>query len=196
LNKLSELVVYLKKKGLKETFLRIKSRYFSITEFVLFRNDLTNSSTTLDEVPDIEHRLGELEELKRCRHERSDLPREFYVDQTHGGKEFYLGYYKGELAQICWVFRRGEYSRFFKFANESSRELNYIVTLTKFRKMGLPAIFTDYLCASLKANGVNVVVVGIAASNTNMIRGMKNTDFYEFKRVVSFLSFVKKTTIG
>jgi len=195
LSRLSELTVYLKKKGLKETISRIKSRYFSITEFVLFRNDLNAGSTKFREDPDIEYRLGDMEELKQYRIEHPDLPREFYIDQTHEGKEFYLGYYKGELAQICWVFRRGDYSRFFILADDASCELNYVITLPEFRGKGFSANISNYICNQLVKEQLRAVVVGIAANNILMIKGMKNTDFYEFKKVDSWFSFVKRTVV-
>ncbi len=193
MNKYSELMVYFKKKGLKDTIARIKSRYFSINEFVLFRNDLKDTSSMYQLIPDVEYRTGTLEELIEYRNEHIDLPREFYIDQTHGGKEFYLGFYKGELAQICWVFRKGEYSRFFTFKDDSSCEVNYIITLPQYRGKGISAYILNYICDKLAKEEIKVAVGGIATGNVLMVKGMKSTGFYEFKRVKSYFSYINKT---
>lgn len=195
MNKLSELIVYLKKKGLKETISRIKFRYFSITEFVLLSCDISKFEPTMESNPDIEYKFGDMNVLEEYRRKYIELPREFYVDQTHGAKEFYLGYYKGELAEICWVFRKGEYSRFFAINDEAVCELNYIITLPQFRGKGLPAHFVDYMFTQLKHQNIDKVVIGVSANNVNIIKAMKHTGFCEFKRVKSYLSILAKTKI-
>lgn len=196
MGKLSELAVYIKKKGLKETINRIKSRYFSITKFDLFGCDLTSfNASSFNAEPDIEYCLGDIDELNKYRSEHPDLPREFYVDQTHGGKEFLLGYFNGELAQICWVFRKGDYSRFFDIVNETSCELNYIITLPKFRGKGLPAKFVAFICDYLLSSNIKKVVVAISSKNVLMIKGMKATKFRHYKTIKSYCSFVIKDKV-
>lgn len=195
MKRFSELIVYFKKKGIKNTISRIKRRYFSISEFILFQRDLENSCCLTEKSADIEYIKGDIQALKQYRELHINLPREFYIDQTHGGSEFYMGYYKGDLAQICWVFSNGDYSRFFSFKDYSTCELNYIITLPQFRGKGLPAKFTNYLCEQLKNRNIKTVVVGIAASNVNMIKGMKYTGFAELKRIKSYFSIVKKVVV-
>lgn len=178
-----------------ETITRIKSRYFSINEFVLFRNDLRDTDSIYQLITDVEYLLGTMDELRLYRDKYHDLPREFYIDQTHGGKEFYLGFYKGELAQICWVFRRGGYSRFFNFKDDLSAEVNYIITLPLFRGKGFSANILNYICNQLANEGLRAVYGGIAADNVLMVRGMQSTGFHEFKRVKSYFSALIKTSV-
>ena len=195
MSRLTELIVYLEKKGIKETLSRIKLRYLSISEFVVFHRNLESSNFQAEISPDIKYVKGEIEALQQFRDQHPSLPREFYIDQTHNGKEFYLGYYKGDLAQICWLFYKGDYSRFFSFKDDSSCELNYIITLPQFRGNGLPAKFTNYICDQLKSKKIKNVVVAIASGNANMVKGMKGTDFIEIKRIISYCSFLNKMKI-
>lgn len=196
LSKYSELVVFFRKKGLKATVNRIVSRYFTITEFLIYRNDPTISNTIFEADPDVEYGLGHIEVLKRYRSDHPDLPREFYVDETHGGKEFYLGYYKGELAQICWVFRKGEYSRFFKMTDDSTCELNYIINLPAFRGKGLPARFINFVSSDLLDKGLKTILMAVSLNNSNMTHMMTKTRFKELKKVKSVFSISKKITVN
>ncbi len=140
----------------------------------------------------VEGNLGLLN--KECEG-RTDLPREFFIDQTHGGKIFYLVYYGNELAYIHWIFRKGEYSRFFKIQDDTTVEFNYNITLLKFRGNRLQAKTMNYICEDLKKKGYKKVLGAVAVGNVLSIKGMNKTGLKEFKRVKSFFSVVKKTRI-
>lgn len=195
MNKLLELYTYVFKKGLKNTLIRIKSRYFSVSEFVLFSRSIDNFICVNINNCDFEYSVGDIEQLRQYRKSNSNLPREFYIDETHGGKEFYFGFFKGELAQICWVFRKGEYSRFFEIVNDSTCELNYLVTLKKFKGNGKSSNIINFICLKLKDDKLNRVVGAVSANNILMLRGMKSIGFNEINRVKSYYSFVRKTRV-
>jgi hypothetical protein len=195
MNKLKELYVYTKKKGLNDTLKRIYSNYFHILTFILYKRDLNDGFSGIMLDPKFRCAEGNLELLKKERQLRKDLPREFYVDQTHGGKLFYLVYYRDELAYIHWIFRKGEYSRFFKIQDESTIEFNYNVTLPKFRGNRLQAKTMNYICEDLKNKGYKMVVGAVSTGNILSMKGMARTGLKEFKRVKSFFSYVKKVKI-
>ena len=195
MNKVAELFVYSQKKGFRETVSRIKNRYLSVGLFTLFHTYLQDVSIQMRKNTKVEYHVGSLEELKKYRKENINLPREFYVDQTHGGTELYLGFYEGNLALIGWVFKKGEYSRFFSFEDGSTCELNYIITLPQYRGKGLSSDFMNHMCNQLKMKGIQKVVIAIATSNILMIKSMRRTEFNEFKKVKSYFSFVSKTIV-
>jgi ribosomal protein S18 acetylase RimI-like enzyme len=195
MNKLSELYLYYEKKGFKETMLRIKTRYFTIMEFVLFTKNIGDENDNEMYSTDIKCIKGNYDILNGIRNKNEHLPREFFVDKTHGGKEFYLGYYKGEIAQIIWVFRRRGYSRFFSFENESSCEINYVITLPEFRGRKLTEKFLKCIFYQLKNQGIKNVVVSVSAENILMLKSMRSSGFKEFKMIKSYFSLLKKTSI-
>ena len=195
MNKLGELFVYYRKKGLRDTLNRVRSRYFTVLTFIHYRRDLREPFDGLLPGPDSEVVTGTPVILERERKDRQDLPREFYIDQTHNGKRFYLLYYQGQLAGICWVFTRGEYSRFFTIRQERSCELNYIITLPEFRGKKLSTRFTNYICEDLKHRRFETAVVAISGGNVSSLKTMNDSNFSKWKEVRSIFSFAPKTDV-
>jgi len=195
MNKLKELSIYIKKKGLNDALKRIYSNYFHILNFILYKRDLNDGFTGITLDSKFRCIEGNLELLKRERKARENLPREFYVDQTHHGKLYYLVYDKDELAYIHWLFRKGEYSKFFKIQDESTIELNYNITLPKFRGNRLQAKTMNYICEDLKNKGYKMVIGAVSTGNILSMKGMARTGLKEFKRVKSYFSLVKKTKV-
>jgi len=195
MNKLKELYIYTSKKGIKDTVSRIKTKYCHITPFFLFLKNLDKpySGITLDNC--FKCVQGNLELLNEMREKINNLPREFYVDKTHGGKTFYLVYHKNEIAYIHWIFKKGEYSRFFDIQDENTFEINYIIALPKFRGNRLQAKAINYTCNDLKQKGYKRVISAVSKGNILSIKGMKRAGLKEFKKVKSFYSFVKKTKV-
>jgi len=195
MSRLMELWVYARKKGLRDTVRRILSRYFHVQTFILYKRELDDGFLGIMPERDFTVVEGNLDDLKRIRSQRGDLPREFYVDETHGGRLFYLVYFKAELAYIHWVFRKGEYSRFFDIQDETTFEFNYNFTLPQFRGNRLQARTMNYICEHLKEKGYKRAVGAVAAGNVLSIKGMHRTGLKEFKRVRSYFSFVRKTKV-
>jgi len=195
MTKLRELYIYALKKGLKDTLQRIYSNYFHVLTFILYKRELDDGFSGIMLDQDYRCVEGSLDLLNRERKARNDLPREFYIDQTHGGKLFYLVYRKDELAYIHWIFRKREYSRFFDIQDETTVEFNYNTTLPKFRGNRLQAKAMNYICEDLRKKGYKRVLGAVAVSNVLSIKGMNRTGLKEFKRVKSYFSFVKKTKV-
>jgi hypothetical protein len=195
MTKLRELYIYALKKGLKDTLHRLYSNYFHILTFILYKRDLDDGFLGIMLDGDYKCIMGNLDLLVKVRKARNDLPREFYIDQTHGGKLFYLVYFRDALAYIHWIFRKGEYSRFFDIQDETTVEFNYNTTLPKFRGSRLQAKTMNYICEDLKKKGYKRVLGAVAVTNVLSIKGMNRTGLKEFKRVKSYFSFVKKTKV-
>jgi len=195
MSKVRELYIYALKKGLKDTLQRIYSNYFHILTFILYKRELDDGFSGIMLDGDYRCVEGNLDMLDKLRKERDDLPREFYIDQTHGGRLFYLVYSRDELAYIHWVFRKGEYSRFFDIKDESTVEFNYNITLPKFRGNRLEAKTMNYICEDLRKKGYKRAVGAVSVGNVLSIKGMNRTGLKEFKRVKSYFSFVKKRKV-
>lgn len=195
MTKLRELYIYALKKGLRDTLQRIYSNYFHINTFILDKRELDDGFSGIMLDGDFRCVEGSLNVLNRERDGRKDLPREFYIDQTHGGKLFYLVYWKDELAYIHWIFRKGEYSRFFDIQDESTFEFNYNITLPKFRGNRLQAKTMNYICEDLKKKGYKRAVGAVAVGNVLSIKGKSRAGMKEFKRVKSYFSFLRKTSV-
>lgn len=194
--KIKELCLFTKKKGLKSTVERVYRNYFHIISFVLYKKELTGTCTGIALDPVFNCLQGNIDLLQRERSERDDLPREFYIDETHGATTiFYLVYFKDELAGIYWVFRKGEYSRFFSIQDESTVELNYIFTLPAFRGNRLQAKAINFICKDLKEKGYGKVVVAVSSTNILSIKGLNRSCCEEFKTVKSYFSFVSKIAV-
>lgn len=195
MSKLGELAVYYQKKGLRETMARIRDRYCRILPFVLFQRDLTDSYQGA--MPEDGQRIiaDDFALLEQERSRCDDLPREFYIDKTHRGRHFYLLYVDGELAGICWMFARGDYSRFFRMRDASSCELNYFLTMPQFRGRQLCARLTNYACADLRDKGFKKAVLAISEGNPASIKALTCANFEEWQRVRSICSFVGKRSV-
>lgn len=192
MNKCRELYYFLNKKGIKNTLIRMGSRYFHIITFILYKRVLNDSFSGIILDPDFTCIDGDLELLNRERVAMPDLPREFYIDKTHGSNFFYVVYYKDKLAHILWVIRKGEYSRFFDIQDEATVEINYIITLPKFRGNRLQAKTINYVCEDLRKKGYKMVLCAVSVGNILSIKGLARTGLKEFERVKSYFSFVKK----
>jgi hypothetical protein len=192
---LRELYTYASKKGLKDTLQRIYSSYFHVLTFVLYKRELDDgfSGITIDgEFRCVE---GSQALLEREREGRKDLPREFYLDKTHGGKRFYLVYRGDELAVIYWIFKKGEHSRFFDIQDDSTFEFNYNITLPEFRGNRLMARSMNYISEELRKKGFKRALGAVAAENIFSMKAMDRSGLREFKRAKSYFSFVRKTKI-
>jgi len=195
MRKIPELATYFRKKGLIETWKRGRSRYLGVRTFILYKRDLFDGfkGTTLD--GNFSCVRGNLNLLTELREKRKDLPREFYIDQTHGGDMFYLVYCKNEVAYIHWIFKRGQYSRFFNIKNDKTVELNYNITLPQFRGHRLQTRSVNFICEDLKEQGYTSALGAIAAGNILAQKGMAGTGFKEIGKVKSYFSYVKKMKV-
>jgi hypothetical protein len=194
--KMLELYIYFSRKGFKDTLLRLYSNYFHVLNFILYKRDICDGFTGISLEPQFRCIESDLDLLRKERKANRNLPREFYIDQSHGGKFFYLVYHENEIAYIHWIFRRGEYSRFFSIQDDAIFEFNYNFTLPKFRGNRLQAKTMNYICEDMKRKGFKIALGAVSTGNILSVKGMAKTGLKEFRRVHSYFSFVKKTKVS
>lgn len=190
-----ELYVYFRKKGFKETLSRLRLRYLSVVTFVLYARPTRLDVAELEPDADCVIHEGDLEELSRVRDAAPGLPREFYVDRTHGGRRFFIAYVGGKVAHIHWVFGRGEYSRFFRIDSATTAEINYISTVPGFEGRRLQAKVLHRACRELQKSGYERIVTAVSLPNVASIRGMERAGMQELRRVGSYFGFVFRTRV-
>lgn len=195
MNKTLELYTYLRKKGIRDTVSRIKQRYFSVTKFIVYRRDLEEDFNGIELGPEYTVSKDDFFLLDKIRSSRADLPREFYVDKTHGGKHFYLVLKNGEVAYIHWVMLKGDYSRFLKINRDGIAELNYNTTLPEYRGNKLMARTINYICKDLKKAGYKTLYGVIADGNHNSHMSLKRTGFRAVCTLESGLMHNDKATV-
>jgi hypothetical protein len=195
MRKLNELLIYIKKKGIKETIRRLYARYASVLEFRLSSIDLENESIEVQNDSKYSIVIDDMNELARIRGEFPQCSREFYIDKTHGGKRFYLYLLNGEPVYIHWVFGKNEYSRFFNIKNQKIVELQYAYTMPKFRGNKIIGNALNFACSDLKKKGYKRVMSAVSEGNVACIKGMEITGFRKIATVKSFFSFTKKVTV-
>ena len=195
MKKIKQLYFYIKKKGLNDTIQRIYLNYCHIQSFILYEQSLDDNFLGISLEPEFKCIKGNIDLLNKIRKNRKDLPREFYIDESHGGNFFYLVYCQKEVAYIHWIFRKGEYSRFFDIHDDKTVEFNYNFTLPKFRGNRLQAKTMNYISKELKAKGYKKTLGAVASTNILSKKGMNRTGHKEFKIVNSYFSYVKKTKI-
>jgi len=190
-----ELYVYLRKKGLRETLARLRLRYLSIVTFVLYGRPTGPDVAGLEPDPDCVIREGSLDELERIREATPGLPREFYVDRTHGGRHFFIAYVNGKAAHIHWIFARGDYSRFFRIDSPATVEVNYISTVPGFEGRRLQAKVLNFACRELHRAGYQRIVSAVSIGNVPSIKGMERAGLREIRRVGSYFGFAVRTLV-
>lgn len=198
MKKINELYFYYKKKGFRDTAKRIYGKYFSISSFTVYKGILgkenINESNSLIE-DGYEIIINDIEYLKKIRYERNDLPREFYIDVTHGGQKFYLVSLEKEPAYIVWIFGKDEYSRFCNISDHKTVEFAYGYTMPLFRGKRLYSKTMNYACNDLKNKGYEIVLGVISEGNVNCHNAIKYTVLREYKKINSYFSFNKKLKV-
>lgn len=139
--------------------------------------------------------IDDLSVLDKLRKERDDLPREFYVDKTHGGKKFHLVLLDSEPVYIHWLFGKGEFSKFCDIQDEKTVELQFGYTMPKFRGKRIMAKAMNYTCQDLRLKGYKRVVNVVSEGNVNVIKGMRFTGLTPIAHVNSYFSLIKKVKV-
>jgi hypothetical protein len=195
MNKFIELITYYKKKGLLETIHRIKSRYLSITKFIIYKRDLDENYNGIELGPEYKVIIDDFNVLNELRIKRSDLPREFYIDKTHAGRHFYLVFKGNEVAYIHWVLLKDDYSRFFNLKDGKTAELNYNITLPEFRGDKLMSKTINFICNDLKGKGYKTLVGAVSEGNILSHKSLRKTGFREDCKILSVFSISKKKIV-
>lgn len=193
--KLQEFLYYYKKKGIKDTAKRISARYTRILKFRINAIDLDYNFNGRELDPEYTVIIDDLSVLDKLRKERDDLPREFYVDKTHGGKKFHLVLLDSEPVYIHWLFGKGEFSKFCDIQDEKTVELQFGYTMPKFRGKRIMAKAMNYTCQDLRLKGYKRVVNVVSEGNVNVIKGMRFTGLTPIAHVNSYFSLIKKVKV-
>lgn len=146
-----------------------------VSEFVIFRKDLIPAHGDPFAGTEFQIRRLSIEELQDIR-ENIHLPKEFYCDASRGWKTCYAVFHHGQIAYIHWVCYPGERSRFFRCKGDVA-ELNYNITLPRFRGHGLSVKAMDHTCEAERSRGTRVMVVSVHNQNIAMIKCMKRSGF-------------------
>jgi RimJ/RimL family protein N-acetyltransferase len=173
-----------------------KYLYYSllrINEFVLFRKDLAPTDGDPFAGTEFEIKRIPIEELKQIR-EKENLPKEFYCDVSHGWKTCYVVLHHGEIAHVIWVCYPSERSRFFR-CKGAVAELNYNITLPRFRGHGLSVRAMDHICEAERSRGIEVMLGVVHSQNIAMIKCMKKSGFAEVGTTKSLGQWNRKTTV-
>jgi len=193
--KLQELIYYYKKKGLKDTVKRITARYTRILRFRINATELTDNFYGPELEPEYTLIIDDFSVLEKLRNDRDDLPREFYVDKTHGGRRFYLILLNFEPVYIHWLFGKNEFSKFCDIQDEKTVELQYAYTMPKFRGNRIVGKALKFSCQDLYQKGYKRVVNVVSEGNVNVIKGMKFSGLTPIAHVNSYFSFIKKVKV-
>jgi hypothetical protein len=173
-------------------------RYFyylllRVHQFVIFRKDLLPTQEDPFAGTEFEIKQMPLEELREVR-ARESLPKEFYGDTSYGWKKCYVVLHHGEIAYIHWVVYPFERSRFFRCKGRVA-EINYNITLPRFRGHNLAMKAMLHTCEAERRGGINVLVAAVHGDNLAMRKCMKKAGFVQVGTIRSLGRLNRKVTI-
>jgi GNAT superfamily N-acetyltransferase len=124
----------------------------------------------------IEVRRGRLAELACHRRRTPGLPRQFYVDQTHGVHRFYVGLVSGRVGHISWVFTPPDRPPQMQLG-PGDIMLDGAYTLPEFRGRGLLSAVERAILDDAKREGQHHAYTHVADDNVASLRGVMKTGF-------------------
>jgi len=166
---------------------------FRINTFLVFENGFEKP------VPEFEFDDGfiplipTLDELERIR-KGKELPREFFCDTTHNGRMCFVALFQDEPAYIHWAFFKGDNSRFLKL-NDTTAEINYATTLSKFRGKRISGRMFAFSTRHLQRLGYKKVVMVCHEENPPIIKSFKQAGFREVRRIKAIGPFNRKISV-
>lgn len=196
---ISDVTQSFKSRGVLGTLRWIAVGPLRVNNFLVFHMDLRRPFTPTP-VPDgLELRRSSVEELRHLRTGRSDLPVEFYCDQTHGFTLPFLAFSNGELAAIHWLVLPGQRSRFLDM-KAGDVELNYNTVLPPFRGKRIAQILMSHIVAQSQTEGHQHMFGVVHAANIPQFKQMLDMGFrpvevvshFGFSRPKASLEFVKR----
>ncbi len=106
------------------------------------------------------------------------------MDQTHGLRDFYLGYWNAEIAHVLWVAGAGEATTVSNW--EPSRreiEIRDVHTLPAFRARGIFTSVARHVLRELRTRGIEVAYAHVNVDNQTSLRGFKALGFVPVERL-------------
>jgi GNAT superfamily N-acetyltransferase len=163
--------------GLRSLLALAGSKLYWHGRFVRFHVDLAAwPVATPPPGPGIEVRRGTLSELARHRRRHPDLPRQFYMDYTHGCRHHYLGLVDGRVAHITWVLTAADDPLQMRLGPDDIM-LDGVYTLAEFRGRGLLATVERVILDDARRQGRRHAYTHVFHDNAASLRGMLNTGF-------------------
>jgi RimJ/RimL family protein N-acetyltransferase len=181
--------VSLRTLGVRKTLFWIYFGYFKINRFFLFRRDVNDIFTEIQQGEHIVIKQVSLKELDTLRNTYTNLPEEFFCDIYEGAKTCFVGFVGGKMANIFWVFFGGDRSRFFNL-KEKEAEINYAVTLPEFRGQNLYPLTVRSISKWLKENQYRYLYGAIHEENKSAIKAIGKCGFKKIGEI-RHLSFYR-----
>ena len=144
--------------------------------YVRLRVDLATWVDQPEPPGPLEVRRGSLAELARYREARPWLPVQFYEDRLHGARQFYAGYWNGELAHVSWVFTHEDRTPQVALA-PGEAELNGAYTVKEFRGKGLLPAVERAILRDLRCRGFATAYTHVSVDNVSSLRGVAKAGF-------------------
>jgi GNAT superfamily N-acetyltransferase len=126
--------------------------------------------------PGVEVRRGSLAELARPRRRLPGLPRQFYMDYTHGFDRHYLGIVDGRIAHITWVLTTADDPLQMRLGPDDIM-LDGVYTLAEFRGRGLLSAVERTILDDAKREGRRHAYTHVSHDNAASLRGVMKTGF-------------------
>jgi GNAT superfamily N-acetyltransferase len=188
-----------KSRGVLGTLRWIAVGPLRVNNFLVFHIDLRKPFSPTPVPETLELKCSSVEELKRLRSGRDDLPVEFYCDETHGFTKPFLAFSGGEMAAIHWLVMPGQRSRFLDM-KPGDVELNYNTVLPPFRGKRIAQILMSYLVSWSASQGHQHMFGVVHAANIPQFKQMLDMGFRPVEVVSHFglsrpkatLEFVKR----
>lgn len=163
--------------GVQGLYSALRTKVYWQNQFVRFHVDLTAwPITPPSSRPGVEAREGTFEELRRFRESHPGLPIQFYADETHGARRFYLGLADGKIGHISWVYSTGDLVRQMTLG-PGDIMLDGAYTFPDFRGRGLLSAVERAALNDAKHEGMQNAYTHVSTDNRASLRGVWKTGF-------------------
>jgi GNAT superfamily N-acetyltransferase len=154
-----------------------RSKLYWHGRFVRFHVDLQSwPAQSSPPKPGVEVRRGTLPDLVRYRRQLPGLPRQFYMDYTHGFARHYLGLVDGRVGHITWVATRADKPLQMRLGADDIM-LDGVYTLAEFRGRGLLSAVERVILDDAKREGRRHAYTHVSHDNAASLRGVMKTGF-------------------
>lgn len=111
-------------------------------------------------------------------------PGSFYVDQTHGLRDFYLGYWNGKIAHVLWVAGAGDATTVSNWQpSRHEIEIRDVYTLPAYRARGIFPRVARHVLRELRMRGIEVAYAHVNVDNQTSLRGFRALGFVPVERL-------------
>lgn len=150
--------------------------YVHKNEFVVFKTDTGGASRSAGDWRRLSVKIAEAEDLETIRGKEDFQTREAFIDRYRRVNSCLVGYYDGKPAHIMWIFRHGDYSRFFSLG-QNEAEINFCYTAPAFRGKGIYSMMIGAALDLLKKQGVKTVYMATHSTNGPATKAISRAGF-------------------